>query len=214
MIWSKEELSPEIQAMLDRERQIALLPAAARARVLSRARAALAAGVATRPISSSTPSAGRWAAAGLACVATVAAGAVAYSVGVRARPIARAIAAPPPAESSAPPEPIVNRLPPPVLSAKRTRPADGAVLAELRLLQQARTAVAREDFLAAIQLLVEHTRRFRTGRLVEEREALRVKSLVGLGRMGAARRAAAAFEARFPRSPLLPTVSELLDSTP
>jgi hypothetical protein len=49
---------------------------------------------------------------------------------------------------------------------------------------------------------------------VEEREALRVKSLVGLGRRSAARRAAAEFEANFPRSPLLPTVSEMLDSMP
>ena len=85
---------------------------------------------------------------------------------------------------------------------------------ELRLLQQARAAVAREDFLLAIQLLAEHARRFKTGRLVEEREALRVKSLAGLGRRGAARRAAADFEANFPRSPLLPTVSEMLDSMP
>ena len=74
--------------------------------------------------------------------------------------------------------------------------------------------MAREDFPLAIQLLAEHARRFKTGRLVEEREALRIKSLVGLGRRGAARRAAADFEANFPRSPLLPTVSEMLDSMP
>jgi hypothetical protein len=220
MIWSKDELSPEIQAMLDRERQIAVLPAAARVRVLSRAQAALAAGVATRPSPSSASPGGRWAAAaGLACVAAVAAGAVAYSVGVRARPAALTGAAAPRVESPVPhwsdgDELIINVLAPPVLDAEPTRPAGGAVHAELRLLQQARAAVAREDFLLAIQLLVEHARRFKTGRFVEEREALRVKSLAGLGRWGTARRAAADFEARFPRSPLLPTVSELLDSMP
>lgn len=220
MIGSRAKLSPDVQALLDRERQITVLPAAARARALSRARAALAAGVATRPIPSRAPSALRWAAAaGLACATTVAAGAVAYSVGVRARPVAPPGAAAPPSESPAPhggagDEPIVNPLPSLVLNVKPTRTASGAVRAELRLLQQARAAVAREDFLLAIQLLVEHSRSFKKGRLVEEREALRVKSLVGLGRRSAARRAAADFEVNFPRSPLLPTVSEMLDSMP
>jgi hypothetical protein len=216
MIESKGKLPPQVLALLDRERKISVLPAAARARMLSRARAALAAGVATQPIASRAPSAFRWAAAaGLACVATVAAGAAVYSVGFRARPVAPLGAAAPPAESPAPywsagDELIVNLLPPPVLNARRTRTA---VPAELRLLQQARAAVAREDFVLALQLLAEHARRFKAGRLVEEREALRVKSLVGLGRRGAARRSAADFEANFPRSPLLPSVSDMLDSS-
>ena len=220
MIGSNKELPPEVQALLDSERQISVLPAAARTRALSRARAALAAGVATRPIPLRAPSALRWAAAaGLACAATVAAGAAAYSIGVRARPVAPPGVAAPPVESTAPhwtagDEVIVNLLPSPISNTTSARTAGGAVRAELHLLQQARAAVEREDFLVAIQLLVEHARRFKTGRLVEEREALRVKSLVGLGRRGAARRAAANFEANFPRSPLLPTVSELLDSMP
>jgi hypothetical protein len=219
MIGSKTELSPEVQALLDRERQISVLPAAARTRMLSRARAALAAGVARQPIPSRAPAAVRWAAAaGLACVAAAAAGAAAYSVGVRARPVAPPGVAAPPAVSaashgSAGDELIVNLLPLPVPNAKVTRTAAGAGRAELRLLEQARAAVAREDFMAALQLLIEHARRFRTGRLVEEREALRVRSLAGLGRRGAARRAAADFEASFPRSPLLPSISDMLDSS-
>jgi hypothetical protein len=60
----------------------------------------------------------------------------------------------------------------------------------------------------------QHARRFKTGRLVEEREALRVKALAGLGRTEEARRAAAAFRARFPRSVLLPAVSQMPASTP
>jgi hypothetical protein len=216
MIGSKTELSLEMRALLDREREISVLPAAARARMLSRARAALAAGVARQPIPSRAPSAVRWAAAAwLACVAV---GAAAYSLGVRARPVAPPGVAAPPAESPTPhwkaaDELIVNLHPLQVVNAKPTRTAAGAGWAELRLLEQARTAVAREDFGLALQLLVEHTRRFRTGRLVEEREALRVKSLAGLGRRGAARRAAAEFEANFPRSPLLPSVSDMLDSS-
>jgi hypothetical protein len=67
--------------------------------------------------------------------------------------------------------------------------------------------VLREDYAAALPPLAEHARKFRHGRLAEEREALRVKALAGLGRDRAAERAAAAFEARFPRSPLVSAVN-------
>jgi hypothetical protein len=73
-------------------------------------------------------------------------------------------------------------------------------------------AVARKDFASAIRLLEEHARRFGTGQLAEEREALRVRALAGLGRDTDARRAAADFEERFPRSPLLSTVEQMPDS--
>ena len=218
MIWSPANLSPDVRLLLDRERPIVVLPAAARARALTRARAALAAGVAARPIPSGAPPAVRWAAAaGLACMATVAAGAAAYKLGVRARLAAPTVAASPPAESPAPhwtagDEPLLELLAPPAPATPRS--GAGAVRVELRLLEQARAAVARQDFVLAIQLLTEHARRFRTGRLVEEREALRVKSLASLGRRGEARRAAAEFEANFPRSPLLPAVSQMLQAEP
>jgi hypothetical protein len=220
MIWSPSKLSPDVRLLLERERQIAVLPAAARARALSRARSALAAGVATRQWPSRAPSAFRWAAAaGLAFVATVAAGAVAYSLGLHARPAAPPAAAPPPREESraahwnAGDEPFRELLARPV---PRTPPARAGARArvELRLLEQARAAVDREDFALAMQLLEDHARRFKNGRLVEEREALRVKALASLGRRSDARRAAAQFEARFPRSPLLPAVAEMPDLAP
>ena len=81
-------------------------------------------------------------------------------------------------------------------------------------MRQARAAVARGDFAAALTPLAEHTRLFKNGRLVEEREALRVKALMGLGRSEEARRAAAAFRARFPRSVLLPAVGQMPVSRP
>jgi len=220
MSWWPARLSPDVRLLLDRERQIAVLPAAARARALSRARSALAAGVATRQWPSRAPSAFRWAAAaGLACVATVAAGAVAYSIGLRARPSSPPVAAapaPPREESraghwSAGDEPFRELLAPPVHKAS---PARSGARVELHLLEQARAAVDREDFALAMQLLADHAHRFRNGRLVEEREALRVKALASLGRRSDARRAAAQFEARFPRSPLLPTVTEMPDLAP
>jgi hypothetical protein len=85
---------------------------------------------------------------------------------------------------------------------------------ELRLLRKARVAVARGDFATALSPLAEHARRFKNGRLAEEREALRVKALAGLGRTEEARRAAAAFRARFPRSVLRPAVSEMPTAAP
>jgi hypothetical protein len=51
--------------------------------------------------------------------------------------------------------------------------------------------------------LAEHGRRFPSGSLAEEREALRVRALSGSGQSDAARRAARAFATRFPRSVLL-----------
>jgi len=222
MIWSGTELSPDVRLLLDGERQIAVLPAAARARALSRAKAALAAGVATRPVPSRAPWAARWAAAGLAGAATVAAGAGLYGIGVRAwspaPPVATSLAPstpadfPPPLASprmrtfvNPPAEP--TRAPPPPSMA-------GTARTELRLLEQARAAGAREDFVLTIQLLDEHARRFRTGRLAEEREALRVRALVGLGRRDEARRAAADFEARFPLSPLALAIGQMADALP
>jgi hypothetical protein len=73
----------------------------------------------------------------------------------------------------------------------------------------ARAAVARQDFAAALVPIGEHARRFKGGRLTEEREALRVKALSGLGRTEEARHAANAFETRFPNSVLQPAVSHM-----
>ena len=74
--------------------------------------------------------------------------------------------------------------------------------AELELMRSAHVAYARHDFTSALLLAGEHARRFPGGLLTEEREALRVRSLLGAGRLAEARRAAAAFASRFPRSVL------------
>lgn len=81
--------------------------------------------------------------------------------------------------------------------------------AELQLLRTARQEVTTGDYAEALTLIAEHARRFRNGSLVEEREALRVKALAGLGRLEDAQRAAAEFHARFPRSVLLPTFERM-----
>jgi hypothetical protein len=81
---------------------------------------------------------------------------------------------------------------------------------ELRVLQPARQAVARHDFASALATVAEHQRLFPSGILIEEREALRVKALVGLGHIAEARRAGAAFRKQFPRSALLGRIDEML----
>jgi hypothetical protein len=106
------------------------------------------------------------------------------------------------------PAPIVEAPPAPEPAPAKPSPADLA-RAELHLLRQARAAVAREDYASALAPIADHARRFKDGRLAEEREALRVKALAGLGRTDEARRAAAAFKARFPRSVLLPAVTRM-----
>jgi len=85
---------------------------------------------------------------------------------------------------------------------------------ELRVLQPARQALARRDFASALGAIAQHQRQFPSGRLVEEREALRVKSLLGAGRVAEARRAGAAFRTRFPRSALLHRIEEMLGPPP
>jgi hypothetical protein len=122
----------------------------------------------------------------------------------------------PPVAVEPPVVPVEPAVEPPseaASAAPAISPAEVA-RAELRLLRQARAAVARGDFAAALVPIGEHARRFKNGRLTEEREALRVKSLAGLGRTEEARRAADAFRARFPRSVLLPAVSRMPAATP
>ena len=213
---TRSPLPPEVSALLDRERVIPPVSAAQRARALARARASLGtSGVATTARPGGAPRT-RWAAAAAAAlVISAALAAAAYEL--------RARKASPPATrpaAAAPVREVVARAPAPAPSpgavevpSPLSSPAETAH-AELRLLRQARVAVARGDFAAALPPIAEHTRRFKNGRLAEEREALRVKALSGLGRTEEARRAAAAFRARFPRSVLRPAVSEMPSSAP
>ncbi len=74
---------------------------------------------------------------------------------------------------------------------------------ELALLEPARSAVARGDYAGALTAASAHQREFPSGLLTEERSALRVRALWGLGRVSEANAAAAAFRQRYPRSALL-----------
>ena len=120
---------------------------------------------------------------------------------VRARALARgrAIVA---AGGRAPPNRSLELLaPPPKLG--RNSPTGELGASEFDLLASAQASYTRRDFASALALLMELARQFPKGQLAEEREALRVRSLLGAGRMDEGQSAAAAFANRFPRSVLL-----------
>jgi hypothetical protein len=214
--------SPEVRALIEREREIPPLSAAQRARAMARARAALATPSAAPVAPPRLARQPRLVAAAAAIVASTAVAAAAYALHDRFWPAKRA-----PAETSAvvairpaispalpvaadkvAPPPVEEPRPPAIPAPPAPSKAEATRL-ELRLLREARAAVARGDYAGAMVPITEHARRFKNGRLVEEREALRVKALAGLGRTEEARRTAASFRARFPRSVLLPAVSKM-----
>jgi hypothetical protein len=216
-------LSPELEALLAPHRKVLPLAPYVGARAIARAAAA-----------ESSEFGGvrallwpRWvfaAAAGTVLVVGAAAYAARAWIAVPSFPGQVAPIASP--NTSAPRAPAVASDPPeaeaPVTMAHETSPrrrivhkASAATVApsnaELQLLRDARQDVTRGDFARALAVIGEHVRRFRNGSLVEEREALRVKSLAGLGRHEEAQRAATQFHARFPHSVFLSTFERMKD---
>jgi hypothetical protein len=215
-------LSSEIRQLLDEERAIPTQPDVVRARAVARARAALAAGLVAPPAPPPAWSRSPWVASvTLACAISAAVNVAAYGIHAHFASTG-ATAAEPAAPAPAPMAtiakvpavrpalaPIDERLPAStVISPAKERPANTARF-ELRLLSRARAAVARADFAAALPPIAQHARRFGDGLLAEEREALRVGALAGLGREEEARRAAGAFRTRFPQSVLVPAVDRM-----
>ena len=225
---------PELGAFLNPRRIERHLPAEVRARVLARGRAIIASGgilppatlrefhtsVRPRPPRRWIQPVLRISFAALAVLAAATVGAV---LGLHARPdrVPSAVGQQPlplldPAAGRAEPrslppapapatEPGVRVMP----TRPRRRAAGGArSTAGLELLQRAHAAYSRREFSAALALIGEHARRFPTGSLAEEREALRVRALLGCGRIEESRHAAAAFAVGFPRSVLLPRVHD------
>jgi hypothetical protein len=217
-----EPLAPEIESLLSKERDIERQSAESRARGMARARAAL------REIPASSWNPWRQRATFLVAAALLTAVAAAAVAALRKQPPAadersstlshasdsRARVAPPPVATTEPvpdaPKNDVRPAPPeksPIVPASRSTPSNPDAL-ELGLLQRVRADVARGDFAAALDAIGEHERRFPAGRLREEREALRVKALSGLGKKDEARAAAQKFKSRFPRSVLSASIEE------
>jgi hypothetical protein len=214
----------EVQAVIERGRQIRRAPDVVRARLLARARLAVARSApATRLATPEAAPAWRgrrlaFAAAALLLFTTAGATAALYvhaNRPVEVVPTARRSPEAPPVVASPHRQRLAAQADPPQLVSrpKLQRPhrpltPQESYAAELYLLQRAQSDYASQDFSDALVLVAEHARRFPGGRLAEEREALRVRSLAGAGRGDQARRALAAFAKRFPRSVLLPRLRE------
>jgi len=231
---SRRRFSPEVEALLESSRVVVPLSPAVEARVLARAAATVASTapweVAAVPVGFRR--APRWvfaAAAGLMLVM----GAAAYAAHAWRRTLTMAslpavnkrvtvahVANPAVAAELAPVARDVDEALPRRPSSVRasavhtravsTRPSN----AELQLLLRARQAMTSGDFAGALSAVGEHAHRYPSGSLVEEREALRVRSLAGLGQSAEAQRAAMAFHARFPRSVLLSTFDRIGQPSP
>ena len=82
------------------------------------------------------------------------------------------------------------------------------------MLDVARGALARGEATEAIDAVNRHEKEYADGALVEEREALAIKSLVALGRRDEARSRAARFERRFPNGLMLHAVKATIEGAP
>jgi hypothetical protein len=82
------------------------------------------------------------------------------------------------------------------------------------LLDDARSAIEREDGAAALAATAEHARRYPRGVFVQEREAIAVRALVLLGRTDEARARVQRFEERFPDSLLRPALESNVGLAP
>jgi hypothetical protein len=214
-------LDPLLEPLLERGRTIPPVPDVVRARSLARARAAVAAAVPHLP----EPLPARWRRVlplALAASVALAVGTAGAVVALRDRTPQAIVPAPPARPALAPRAQGIPVVPPTAEPAiapqcdstpkppRRSASPPESYAAELELLQRAQTAYAGQDFSRALALVAEHGRRFPNGRLAEEREALRVRSLANSGRTHEAARALAAFSDHFPRSVLLPRLSREL----
>jgi hypothetical protein len=220
--------APEIEALLAHERTIPPPYDFTRARVLARARKSLKDG---NLVSFTIPTLANHhlpyaAFAGLALVIATAAFQVLRSskheVATHAQPATNApltsveeIALP----SQTPPS-LQNTVAPAAAASdeaalphgKKGTSRHDTVVEELALLERAQLAATRNDHTTVLVIAHEHEIRYPKGRLNEEREALRVRAMIGLGQLGEARQTAARFHRSFPRSVLLSRLDDLLVS--
>ena len=210
----------ELEALLERGRIIPPAPDVVRARAMARARATVTAATPSAP-AQEIPARGRGVRLAVAASVALVFGAAGATAALLGRGPQHSEPSPPSSPRVVPPAPVAapNRPAPPPVTAEATsiakpgrsaRPATAqeSYVAELELLQRAQAAYTRRDFSDALVLVADHGRRFPNGRLAEQREALRVKSLAGSGRADEARHAVSAFAKQFPRSALLQRLQE------
>jgi hypothetical protein len=125
-----------------------------------------------------------------------------------------------PDDSTHPEDPPVGAPPVPSRSPGAepgavARSTGSAALATPRvLLDTARAALGRRDSAGALEALDAHERQFPSSILLEEREALAIKALVGAGRRAEAEARGARFRSRYPNSILRPAIDDALGTIP
>jgi hypothetical protein len=97
---------------------------------------------------------------------------------------------------------------------ERTPSSDSSWSKERALLDAARRALAAGEPQACLAELGKHAGAFPSGKLAEEREAMTINALVGVGRYAQAREKAAIFSRRYPRSFLMPSVEAAISAIP
>jgi hypothetical protein len=220
------------RALLRQERVLPAADPALRRRVLERARGSLKerpSGVGLRLGDAKSPPrpSSRWAqslllvAAGLALVGLAAAGMKLYQLDAPAGSSEKSALPKPPAQEDAAPSPVhapafpsdsTPRAAVDPVEAPRPATAPGeparapgvsTYALELQLLEPARKSIAQGELGAALAAIARHQREYPRGQLAEEREALRVRALWGMGARAEAESAAAVFRKRYPHSGLL-----------
>jgi hypothetical protein len=133
-------------------------------------------------------------------------------------PAVLAPAPPAPAEAAAAeadvPAPAPVTGPPPARARPNEPSRDRGLGAERKLIEMARSALARGQADGALASLARHARAFPNGQLGEERDSLRVQALVAKGRLAEARSSAERFRRKYPRSLFIPVVERALQSIP
>ena len=232
------ELSSRARELLQRERDRSE-SAALKARAMERARAALErpSGIGFRQAQSTAlPPPRRWvrtlplAAAASAAASFAGAGVSTYVGGKAIAPSTLSKTVVPRARHVAVGGALLDAAPsnrPPLERPRETRPAAPnpetessrapsvrQYATELALLQPARSSISQGAYQAALAAIDQHRREFPNGQLSEEREALRVRALWGLGQKQAALSAVKVFRKRYPRSGLLSWLKVESDGAP
>jgi hypothetical protein len=133
-------------------------------------------------------------------------------------PVAPPAPAPAPPESAPPPPPATGPATGPSRAAEHEAPPAGTrdrgLAAERKLIEMARTALARGQTDSALATLRRHAHVFARGQLAEERDSLLVQALVAKGDFPAARQRAVRFHRQFPSSLFSPVVDQAVRSIP
>lgn len=138
------------------------------------------------------------------------------AVAIPAPPVAPVLpplpeAEPPTSPSEPPATPTVRRT---VVVAPPGAARDKRLEAERKLVEMARTSLARGQHAGALAALRRHQRSFPKGQLTEERDSLWVAALVASGEGSQAREHAARFHRQHPHSLFAPVVDQAIRSIP